>query len=242
MADAGLREIDPNAPFPRITPRMFRRSRTVLLLGVLVLAAAMLWAVIPGPDRFRSFDPEEVAHAETEMWRAYYERRRVDLATGLVFNARRNFGLSPYDSARAGLAAAQAARTFQRSRSRTEAQAALPALTRYFAVLAEATHSDFDPVEAARLELEWWQLRREVDGSEAYAPAVAVATAYLYRVEPSALADYARLRSEAMDLRDNKGRAITDDDWRQIETLLDRAYAVLGDKISQPPPSRASAA
>jgi hypothetical protein len=221
---------------------MSRRSRTVLVVGVLVLAAAMLWAVIPGPDRFRTFDAQAVAHAETELWRAYYERRRLSLLSGLMLSAHRNFGLSPYDSARAGLAAAEAARTFQRSRSRAEARSALPTLTRYFEVLARATHSDFDPDEAARLELEWWQLRREADGYVAYAPAIAAATAYTRGVDARVLSDYARLRAEAMDLRDRQGRGIAEDDWRQVNSLLVQAYAELRRALSQPPPSRASAA
>jgi hypothetical protein len=219
------------------------RRRPITLLLILLIALAALWMFTPGPNRFRSFDPNAVAHAEAELWRAYYERRRIDLASGLVLNAHRDFGLSPFDSARAGLSAAEAARTFQRSRSREEAQRALPALAQYFAVLSTATRARFDPAEAARLELEWWQLRREVDGYDLYAPAVAAATAHVYGVEPAALSAYAALRAEAMDLRDNRGRAITDEDWRRIEALLSQAYTELADEVSdQPPPSRASAA
>jgi hypothetical protein len=215
-----------------------------LTLGIaLLVALGAIWLFTPGESRFRTFDPEAVGGAEAQLWRAYYERRRIDLASGLMLNAQRDFGLSPFDSIRAGLAAADAARTFQASRSRAEAQRALPSLTRYFETLRGATHSDFDPAEAARLELEWWQLRREVNGPERYAPAVAAATAYVYGVAPDALVRYAVLRSEAMDLRDSRRDAVTDEDWSRIEALLTDAYRALRAELSdQPPVSRESAA
>ncbi|MGQ0533453.1 MAG: hypothetical protein ACT4OF_12290 [Caulobacteraceae bacterium] len=99
---------------------ILKRSITLALALLVALAAA--WLFTPGPSRFRSFDPEAVGQAEAELWRAYYERRRVDLASGLMLNANRDFGLSPFDSIRAGLSAAEAARTFQRSRSRAGAR------------------------------------------------------------------------------------------------------------------------
>src|SRR5262249_10881490 len=135
---------------------------------------------------------------------------------------------------RSGMAAADAARIFQGSRSRAEAQAALPALTTHFRVVAGAVHARFDPREAARLELEWWQLRRGNVGPAGYAPAGAAATAYLYGVAPDRVNTYARLRVEAMDLRDRKGAQITAHDWREIKMLLVEAYRELRSDLTSP--------
>jgi len=198
-------------------------SRRVLQIGAILLAAMLVWLFTPPQNKFRSFDPAVVGKAESDLWRAYYEHRTADLARGLTLTENRDFGLSPADSARSGLAAANAARIFQRSHSRTQAQAALPQLTEHFRILAHATHSDIDPAEAARLELEWWQKRREVRDAS-YAPEVAAATAYLYGLPPERLRRYAELRVAAMDLRDRKGRSITEEDWRTIANLLVAAY------------------
>lgn len=205
----------------------------LVLLAAAVVALVAVWAVTPGRDRFRDFDPRQVGRAEAALWRDYYEHRSVALALGLIAADRNAFGLSPWDSLMSGLDAAEAARTFQRSRSRAQAQAALPALTRHFAILARATRSHFEPATAARLELEWWRLRRESDsGPQAYAPAVAAATAYIYGVDAARLTDYARLRSEAMQLRDDRGARITDADWARISNLLQRAYASLKSAVA----------
>lgn len=220
---------------------IFRRPVALALALALALAAG--WFFTPGPNRFRRFDPVAVGRTEAVMWRAYYERRRLRLMMGLMLNANRDFGLSPFDSLRAGCAAAEAARTFQRSRSRREAQAALPPLRRYFETLASATHSSFDADEAARLELEWWQKRREVRTARAYAAAVAQAAAYIYGADAASLARYAELRSAAMHLRDSKRRHITDADWRRIEVMLIEAYRALRAEVSdQPPPVRRASA
>jgi hypothetical protein len=220
---------------------IFRRPVALTLAFGLALAAG--WFFTPGPNRCRRCAPVAGGRTEAVMWRASDERRRLRLMAGLMLNANRDFGLSPFDSMRAGYAAAEAARTFQKSHSRHEAQAALPALRRYFRTLASATHSSFDADEAARLELEWWQRRREVRGPHAYAPAVAAAAAYIYGAEPASLARYAELRSAAMHLRDIKRRHITDADWRRIEATLIESYRALRAEVSgQPPLRRASAA
>ena len=209
-------------------------SRRVLQIGGILLAAVLVWLFTPPPSHFRDFDPAVVGRDESNLWRAYYEHRYADLATGLTLTENRDFGLSPLDSTRSGIAAANAARVFQRSHSRTEAQAALPQLTEHFRILARATHASINPAQAARLELEWWQLRREHVGPARYAPAVAAATAYLYGVSPERVRDYADLRAAAMDLRDRKGRAITEADWREITRLLIAAYQGLRAEVTPP--------
>ena len=204
-----------------------------LFIGAAIVAIMIVLAATPGPNRFRSFDPDELGAAEADLWRAYYERRRVDLALGLVSYERRSFGLSLWDSLNSGLSAANAARIFQDSSDRVEAEAALKSLARHFAILARATGSSFDPHEAARLELEWWQVRRETDsGPDAYAPAVAAAAAYIYGADPNALDEYARLRSRAMDLRDRMDAAIAEQDWNEIRALLVDAYGAMRRAIS----------
>ncbi len=200
-----------------------------------IVALVVIWALTPGRNTYRDFDPQQLGHAEAALWRDYYEHRSFDLTIGLVLADHNAFGLSPWDSLNSGLNAAAAARVFQRSRSRQQAQAALANLTQHFAILSRATHARFDPAVAARLELQWWRLRRETDaGPQAYAPAIAAAAAYIYSVDPGRVRDYARLRSEAMDLRDSRGERISNADWAEISTELAAAYAALKVSVAEP--------
>ncbi len=212
----------------------FLKRRKILATLAILLVVLGAWALWPRQNHFHDFDPAVVGRDEANLWRAYYERRYADLANGLVLTESRDFGLSPADSARSGLAAAEAARLFQRSHSRAEAQAALPKLTEHFAILASAARLQIDPAEAARLELEWWQLRRENVGPARYAPAVAAATAYLYGEQPETLSEYARLRVAAMDLRDRTRGRTSEADWAEITRLLVAAYGELDARVSRP--------
>jgi hypothetical protein len=98
---------------------------------------------------------------ETAMWRDYYEKRYFDLFFNLYLSSRSEFGFSPLDSAKIAVAATNAARTFQPTRSRDGANAALPSLVSYYRLMARAAPVSFDADQAAKLELDWWQARRE---------------------------------------------------------------------------------
>ncbi|QRM35370.1 hypothetical protein [Microvirga sp. VF16] len=203
------------------------RVGIVLVTGVLALGGLITGAGPQGQPDLRRFDPIAVGAAEAELWRAYYDHRYATLAMRLVLFNRTQYGFSLADSLRSGLSAMRAAQRFQISQSRDEAMAALPALIDHFAVIRQATHARFDPVEAARLELDWWQARRENVGVAGYASLIAAATAYVYEIAPGSLAAYARLRAEAMDLRDTRADRIREDDWQTIADRLMRAYQAL---------------
>ncbi|MBR0780097.1 hypothetical protein [Bradyrhizobium iriomotense] len=128
-----------------------------IILGA-AAALAVAYAVIPRHADLRAFDPAEMARLETAMWRDYYDKRYVALVRHLYTLVRTQFGFSPLQSLHVAFNAAEAARTFQPTRSRREADAALPALMAYFAPAAPVA---FDVEAAARLELDWWQARRE---------------------------------------------------------------------------------
>jgi hypothetical protein len=135
-----------------------RRRRHWLAAALLALvAAAVAYAAIPRRADLTSFDPGAMARLETAMWRHYYEQRYVALFLDLYEMARGEQGFSPLDSLRIAVAAARAAKAFQPSRSRAEAEAAIPYLVRYYGLLASAVPVEVG--EAARTELAWWQAR-----------------------------------------------------------------------------------
>jgi hypothetical protein len=143
----------------------------------------MIYAVYPRhPDLFR-FDPVEVGRIEGAMWKSYYEKQYARPFAGLYHLARRQYGFSPKDSLQIAPSAAQAARAFQPSRSRAEADAAPPDLIRYFSLLSRATPVALDPAAAARVELDWWQARREAAGPDDYGLTIARVTTMLYGID-----------------------------------------------------------
>jgi hypothetical protein len=203
--------------------------RAILLILVLAIGAAGIYLCWPRKADLSAFDPAEMARLETAMWHDYYEKHYPRLFYHLYQLSRTQFGFSPLDSFRIALSAAQAAKTFQPTRSRAEADAALPALVTYYRLLRPAAPVSFDVSEAARLELDWWQARREEVGPRDYGKTVAEVAALTYgksRDDPTIL-ESGVARAEAMAYRDARAGAMTEADWSNIETQLLRAYRLL---------------
>jgi hypothetical protein len=203
--------------------------RAMLLILMSAIGAAGIYLCLPRKADLRAFDPAEMARLETAMWRDYYEKHYPRLFCHLHGLSRMQFGFSPLDSFRIALSAAEAAKTFQPTRSRAEASAALPALVTYYRLLQPAAPVAFDVQEAARLELDWWQARREKVGPRDYGATVAEVAALTYdksRDDPVML-ESGIVRAEAMAYRDARGGAMTEDDWSDIEMQLLRAYRLL---------------
>jgi hypothetical protein len=203
--------------------------RTVILMLALVVVAIGAYAAWPRHADLRGFEPADIARLETAMWRDYYDKRYVALFGHLYELSRTQFGFAPLDSFRIALSAAQAAKAFQPTRSREAANAALPPLVTYYRLLASATSGGFDAGEAARLELDWWQARREAVAPGQYGVTIARVAAITYgkRLDDPSLLISGIGRAEAMAYRDARGQAMTDPDWSEIECRLRRAYRSL---------------
>lgn len=212
---------------------MFARK---MILGTAAAAALVAaYAVIPRHADLRAFDPAEMARLETAMWRDYYDKRYGALFYHLYESTRTQFGFSPLQSLHVAFSAAEAARTFQPTRSRREADAALPALVAYYRNFAPAAPMAFDVEEAARLELDWWQARREAVAPRDYGLTIARVAALTYgrAADDSGIRQFGIARAEAMAFRDARGEAITDADWMRIENQLGEAYRTLKASIGR---------
>jgi hypothetical protein len=209
------------------------RLRATFAVILLILAALAAYAAIPRQADLTAFDSGETARLETLMWRHYYDKRFLALFADLYGLSRDQDGFSPLDSARIAVAAARAARAFQPTTSRTEAQVAVPLLIDYFAVLARGAPAPVDTVAAARAELDWWQARRESVGPETYGLAIARVTALVYGVDGDDVRAFGIARAQAMEFRDARGSRITEADWAAIEQQLLSAYRHLKRAVSQ---------
>lgn len=229
-----MSETAPTAP-----PTTRRRGRAIALAAcgvVFVYAAYDLFG--PHTSDMRRFDPDEVARLETAMWRSYYSRERAKLFLELAELLRTQYDLPFLRSNWVAYRAAKAAFVFKDGHSRAEYERALPDLVDYYAALRRVSKEPFDVDEAARLELEWWIVHRE---RASHAPgdladALAVLPAAVYHVPAERLAEHARLRAEAMTIRDTEADAggVTEEDWARIDELLHASWRSLHEAVNRP--------
>jgi hypothetical protein len=215
---------------------MARRKRSRLRRFVLlILVAALGWVAFdlyaPRSSSLREFDPNEVARLETEMWRSYYAKERLKLFNQLAELMRTQYHMPPVRSNTVAYQAARAAFVFKDGRSRADYEQALPYLVKFYTAIREISDAPFDVERAAKLELEWWIVHRE---RKRHAPgdldrALAELPAEIYRIPAEPLMEHARLRAEAMTIRDTKADAggVTEADWAKINELLRASWQSL---------------
>lgn len=225
----------PGADAAKTSAPRFKKLRRVLkACAALVILLAVWVAYDLNSSRqtsLRDFDADEVARLDTAMWRSYYSRQRVRLYTQLTELLRTQYRLPFWRSNAVAYRAAKAAFVFKDGHSRADYERALPDLVSFYKSVRSVSDTDFDPERAARLELEWWIVHRE---RKAHAPgdldrALADLQAELYRVPSERLAEHARLRAEAMEIRDTKAEqgGVTEDDWKRIDELLHQSWRSL---------------
>lgn len=220
-----------------IEPIKASRMGSKRLIGLALLAMAfaglsyMCW---PRHASLRRFDPNRVARLETDMWRHYYQKEYFDLFKCLYAVSREQYEFSPWDSLRLSYFAAEAAKVFQPSQNRREAEEAIPILENYYAVLRHYGGERFDVSKAARLELDWWQLRREKAAPAQYGAVIAQVTAELYATNSIAMQQSALLRAEMMHYRDEHSSNVMQiEDWDHIERGLRNAYQLLKSQVGE---------
>jgi hypothetical protein len=220
------------------TPRRSRKRRILLVLGLIGIAA-VAWVVYdlygPRTAHLRDFDSDEVARLETAMWRSYYEKQRVRLFNQATELLRTQYNMPLVRSNRVAYHAAKAAFIFKDGRQRSDYEKALPDLIEFYKSLREISDIQFDVDRAAKLELEWWIIHRE---RSRHPPAdldraLADLQAEIYHVPAEKLMEHARLRAEAMRIRDTKAESggVTEEDWAKIGELLRDSWRSLRDAV-----------
>lgn len=185
----------------------------------------------------RDFDADEVARLDTAMWRSYYSRQRVRLYGQMTELLRTQYRLHFWRSNAVAYRAAKAAFVFKDGHSRADYERALPDLVSFYKSIRAVSDTDFDPERAARLELEWWIVHRE---RKQHAPgdldrALADLQSELFRIPSERLMEHARLRAEAMTIRDDKAEqgGVTEEDWKRIDDLLHQSWRSLHAAVNQ---------
>ena len=104
----------------------------------------------------------------------------------------------------------------------------------YYDLLARAAPAPFDAEQAARLELDWWQARREDVPPEVYGKTIAATSAMLYGKTDELMLQAGIERAEAMAFRDQHRNDMTDAEWSEIELRLFKAYSKLQRSVKPP--------
>ena len=216
-------------------PARPRRRRRVLAVAAALVLALLAWVAYdlyaPRHTSLRDFNPDEVARLETAMWRSYYSRERLRLFAQMSELLRTQYRLPLWRSNAVAYQAARAAFVFKDGHTRSDYERALPNLVSFYKSIREVSDTGFDPERAARLELEWWIVHRE---RSEHAPgdldrALAALASEIYRVPAERLLEHARLRAEAMEMRDRQAEqgGVTEEDWRRIDELLHQSWRSL---------------
>ncbi len=204
------------------------KLRKVMLAFLALVVIGLGWLAFdlygPRQHSLKGFDPKVVARLETDMWRSYYAKERVKLFRQLAELMRSQYGMPFATSNAVAYQAAQAAFAFKEGKKREDYEKALPALVKFYQAIHDGADVNFDVDKAAKLELEWWIIHRQRNkySLEDLNKSLAELPAEVYRVPADRLMEHARLRQEAMTIRDKSAEAggVTEADWKKIEELL----------------------
>ena len=218
-------------------PRKRSRVKRALLVILIVLIGYAAYDLFgPRTTKMRSFDPDEVARLETAMWRSYYDKQKLRLYTQLTELLQTQYNLPFVRSNTVAYQASRAAFVFKDGHNRAEYEKALPYLVNFYAAIRKVSDIPFDVNRAAELELEWWIVHRE---RKSHAPgdldrALAELPAEIYAIPAARLMEHARLRAEAMTIRDTKAEAggVTEADWAKIDELLHASWRSLSQVVN----------
>jgi len=184
-----------------------------------LLVAWLVWPA--GPVDLRAVNPAALAQREAASWRAYYEERYPALFWQVFQVAHSEYGFSLWDSVRMSVDAARAGMSFRHSNDPANVGRALKGMENYYGMIAAGSMQEFDRREVARLEVRWWEMRREKLPPEEWAQTMGQQCELIYGIPAAEFLPAVRLRVQAMVQRDASGdRAMDDADWLKIRAIL----------------------
>jgi hypothetical protein len=151
----------------------------------------------------RSFDPVRVGELECDAWVAYYGRRWLRFLRAAFGLVRESFGLSWPATLRGGWWVLRANKVWAPYPD-NDPEAARDYIRRFYQLIVDRSGEEFDPTEAARLEVEWWRAHRELQhdlkptDDRELTNALAALYSYVYSVPREHVGVAAKQRALAM--------------------------------------------
>ena len=180
----------------------------------------------------RNFNPQKLAQYETDNWVAYYQKDWFRLLRISIAMVQEGFDLSlpqaiygAYWVARAEIAAAPF--------PNNDIPKAVAYMTRFFTFIKRIHKTGFDPAEAARNDVNWWVVHRQLfnqPANQALVDALALSYATTYQPPIERVRQAAYYRAEAMQYSDrwvHDGHISGSPLIPQIKAELDKSYAAL---------------
>jgi hypothetical protein len=158
---------------------------------------------VPMPNAMRSFDPRRVGQLECDTWVTYYRREWPRFLYAAVRVTRHAFALS-WPATLHGAWLVLRANLLWAPYPANDPDGARRCMRAFYALVARRHGETFDIAEAARLEVEWWRIHRELqredpNGDEgALVDALAALYAHVYAVPVAGVRLAAQERALAM--------------------------------------------
>ena len=187
------------------------------------------------------FIPAQLAQTETDMWRAYYDRRpwRLFRLSLQLLQEQLAFGLPV--ALLNGYRMTVAAFVFKRGKQREDYRKALHWLRAFYGSVQKRLSGKWNPHEVAELELEWWIVHRHDFGpnqTAALEKALSELCSMVYHVPEAELEDYAHHRAVAMLISDANNQARAKGlpeapNWTGVQEELELSYAALNQRLNE---------
>jgi hypothetical protein len=188
-----------------------------------------------------SFDPVLVGRRECAAWAAYYRREWRPFLVAAVGMVRAGFGMRPPQTLYGAFLVLRANQLWA-PYPLNDADGARDCMRRFYALVRRELDLDIDPAEAARREVEWWRVHREVQREpdvgqsqrDELVEALVQLYRYVYGTDPEAVQEAAEQRARAMDLSDAwvaAGCDLDDPRLRDERLALVASYTALLDAV-----------
>ncbi|MQA16778.1 MAG: hypothetical protein GEV09_22375 [Pseudonocardiaceae bacterium] len=155
----------------------------------------------------RSFDPLVLGRRECAAWVAYYRRQWPRVLVSAIGMVRAGFRM-PWPRTLLGALYVLRANQVWAPYPRNDPARAQRLMCRFYALVARTHGGDYDPAEAARLDVAWWRVHRELqrerpsDEDTPLVEALAALYGYVYGLAADDVRAAARGRVEAMRISD----------------------------------------
>lgn len=183
----------------------------------------------------RTFDPVRIGRLETVAWVTYYRHQWLRLLRASLGLTHEAFHLGWWRTLYGAWLVLRANQLWAPVPD-NDPEGARAAMRRFYALVAARHGEPFDVELAARLEVEWWRVHREIQradhsaSEESLIDALAALWAHVYGVEPAATRPAAVERALAMRYSDQwvaEGRRMDSPLLGLERAALVRSYAAL---------------